>query len=233
MRYTLMHKYIPVVDMEIDDATHTIVKIRAAHDIRHLPPGIGICQSKINLGDLYKWYMARIIPLNRQGLWGPFESLGVVSPHFLVEKCYGLSLSDQYWICPKGSDLKWNEINFFQNDFSKDMGELLFGHEIHKSANINLMSPDITTNGRLRKKWVSLEGKFFLIKDGSDVFKQEPFNEVVACAIMRRLGIPHVDYALKFDGGEIYSLCENFVTRRHRAYSCVVYIENTQTGKRL
>jgi hypothetical protein len=30
--------------------------------------------------------------------------------------------------------------------------------------------------------------------------------------IMRRLGIPHVEYTLTFDNGEPYSLCENFIT---------------------
>jgi len=50
------------------------------------------------------------------------------------------------------------------------------------------------------------------MKGGSGVFEQEPFNEVIACAVMRRLGISHVNYTLKFDGGKPYSLCENFVT---------------------
>ena len=30
----------------------------------------------------------------------------------LLDKCYGLSLSDQYWILPKGERIAWEAINF-------------------------------------------------------------------------------------------------------------------------
>jgi len=37
-------------------------------------------------------------------------------------------------------------------------------------------------------------------------------NEAIASAIMEKLGIKHVPYALLFDDGEPYSICENFLT---------------------
>jgi len=207
-----MHKNIPVVDMKIDDETHTTIKLCNNYDVRHLPPGVNICETDIDLGALHKWYMARTFPANRQGVWWAFETLGVTSPHYLINKCYGLSLSDQYWIRPKNSNLKWSEVNFFHNNFSKDMGEILFEHQPFNSADINIMSPDIMTNGWLRKRWVIADGKRFLMKGGSGVYKQEPFSEVIASAVMRRLNILHVDYKLTFENGNPYSLCENFIT---------------------
>jgi hypothetical protein len=92
------------------------------------------------------------------------------------------------------------------------MGEILFGREPAVPNQINLMSPDNTSDGWLRKKWVITGGKRVLMKGGSGVYGQEPFNEVIACAVTRRLGIPYVDYTLTFDGGKPYSLCENFIT---------------------
>ena len=212
MDCTLMHKNIPVIDMVIDDETKTIRKLQVVYNARHLPPGVNVCETEFDLGALHKWYMARTIPHNRQGIFWVLDTLGVTSPHYLIEKCYALSLSDQYWICPKDSDLKWSKINFFQNDFSKDVGDILFGREYSDVASLNLMSPDITTNGWLRKKWIVKDGKRFLMKGGSDVFRQETFNEVIAGSIMQRLNISHVDYTLEFHDGEPYSLCENFVT---------------------
>ena len=100
----------------------------------------------------------------------------------------------------------------FNNGFSKDMGEILFGHEPAGLARVSLMSPDNTSDGWLRKKWVMADGKRVLMKGGSGFLEQEPFNEVVACAVMRRLNIFHVNYTLAFDGNKPYSLCENFVT---------------------
>jgi len=130
----------------------------------------------------------------------------------LIEKCYGLSLSDQYWICPKDSGLKWEGINFFHNNFSKDIGEILFGHEPADSTRVNLVSPDNTSDGWLRKKWIIADGKRFLMKSGSGVYQQEPFNEVAASTIMQRLNIHHVDYSLIIENNKPYSLCENFIT---------------------
>jgi len=214
MDCTLMHKNIPVVDIQIDDATHTIVKLKDAHDIRHLPPGINIYKTGIDRGALNEWLLGRSIPASRDGINDALELLGIrgiSSTRYLIEKCYALSLSDQYWIRPD-SELEWSKINFFQNDFSKDIGEILFGNEPNDITRVSLMSPDNTSDGWLKKRWIIADKKRFLMKGGSGVYRQEPFNEVIACAIMRRLNIPHVDYTLTLDNGNPYSLCENFVT---------------------
>jgi hypothetical protein len=75
-----------------------------------------------------------------------------------------------------------------------------------------LVSPDNTSDGWLRKKWITADGKRILMKGAGRPFQQEPFNEVIASAIMRRLGISHIEYTLTYDGGNPYSLCENFIT---------------------
>ena len=212
MEFVLMHKNISVVDMEIDEMAGTISKINKTHDVRHLPPGTNIQKTIIDRKALNDWWTGRSIPASRDGIREALGRLNVYSTVMLINKCCGLSLSDQYWICPKGSGLQWNDINFFHNDFSNDMGEILFGNEPADFNRISLMSPDNTSDGWLRKKWIIADGKRFLMKGGSGVYEQEPFNEVVACAVMRRLDIRHINYTLTFDNGKPYSLCENFVT---------------------
>ena len=207
-----MHKNVPVFDMEIDEMAGTIPKINKAHDVRHLPPGINIQKTVIDRKALNEWWTGRSIPASRDGIREALERLNVYNTVMLINKCCGLSLSDQYWICPKGSGLQWNDINFFHNDFSKDMGEILFGYDPADFNRVSLMSPDNTSDGWLRKKWIIADGKRFLMKGGSGVYEQEPFNEVVACSVMRRLDIRHINYTLIFDNGKPYSLCENFIT---------------------
>ena len=56
----------------------------------------------------------------------------------LLIRCYGLSLSDQYWICPKDSNLTWEEINFFSNEFSDDIGDVLFGEKKKQMLSISV-----------------------------------------------------------------------------------------------
>ncbi|MCL1846124.1 MAG: excisionase [Defluviitaleaceae bacterium] len=206
MDYTLMHKNIPVADMVIDE-TGFIAKVPKVHDERHLPVrifGAGIDRKALN-----DWWLGRSIPASRDGLQSALEVMGLSSPTLLIEKCFGLSLSDQYWIAPKNSELKWENINFFTNDFSKDVGEALFGKE---PTEINFASPDNTSDGWLKKKWIISDGKRVLMKGGSGVFQQEPFNEVISTIVMKRLNVAHIEYTLTFDGEKPFSLCENFVT---------------------
>ena len=211
MEYTLMHKNIPVVDMRILGNGY-IEELRDTLDIRHLPLGITISNAGIDHEALNEWWESRSIPASRDGIRETMQRIGIASPSRLIEKCLGLSLSDHYWICPKGSGIAWEDINFFQNEFSKDMGEALFGSYPAYPDKINFMSPDNTSDGWLRKKWIIADGKRLLMKGGSGAWKQEPLNEVIASRICKRLGIPHVTYTLTFDGGNPYSLCENFVT---------------------
>ena len=130
----------------------------------------------------------------------------------LLVRCYGLSLSDQYWICPEGSGLTWEAINFFDNGFSDDIGDVLFGAN-KKADALDFSSPDNTSDGNLKKRWKIMDGKRCLVKGGSNPFRQQPFNEVIAAGIMERLGIPYVPYEIIWNKGAPYSVCEDFVTR--------------------
>lgn len=209
--YTLMHKNIPVVNIEILSDTGRIVKLYDLAAPEHLPLGV-LTKDGVSRKAMDDWWTGRSIPASRDGIADALSRLHETSTALLVTKCYGLSLSDQYWVCPKGFGLKWEEVNFFGNDFSKDMGEILFGHNPADPSHISLMSPDNTSDGWLKKKWVIAEGKRVLMKGGSGVYGQEPFNEVIASRLCQRLGISHVDYTLTTADGKPYSLCENFVT---------------------
>ena len=125
-------------------------------------------------------------------------------------KCFGLSLSDQYWIKPKVENLRWEDINFFHHDFSDDVGKLLLGGKLD-SKDLNLSSPDNTSVGNLKKRWKIVNGKRVLLKGGSNPFRQEPYNEVVASKIANELGIFVSNYSLVYVDGFPYSECEDFI----------------------
>ncbi|MDR3240112.1 MAG: HipA domain-containing protein [Clostridiales bacterium] len=75
------------------------------------------------------------------------------------------------------------------------------------------MSPDNTSDGWLKKKWIIADNKRMLVKGGSGTVQQEPFNEALATAIARRLNIPHAPYTVIYEGGKPLSVCEDFITR--------------------
>ena len=216
MNCTLMHKNTPVVDIQIAEDIGVIIEIGKIHNPAHLPVGtvamFGNDKGKISRKTLNDWWAGRSIPASRDGLADILFGVGNNLTSILPIKCFGLSLSDQYWICPENSGLSWNDINLFENDFSKDVGEMLFGKIPENLESLNLVSPDNTSDGWLKKKWIIVDGKRILMKGGSGDYQQEPLNELVACAIAKRLEIDHVPYTLAFEGDAPYSLCETFIT---------------------
>lgn len=184
-KYTLMHKNIPTIDMFINDKSGYIEIVGTLVSAEHLPIGISCKNDIVNEEELNEWWSERCIPANREGFKQLFYSMNMNVRRNILTRCMGLSLSDQYWIKPANSDIKWSEVNFFENIFPEDMGNLLFG-EIHSDPSLNLFSPDNTTGGCLKKRWKIIDGKRCLIKAGTPPFHQQAFNEIIAAKIMEQ-----------------------------------------------
>jgi len=215
LRYTLMHKNIAVADIDIDEILGGISKIRGIISKEHLPVGVVPMQCQNETIDRFafnQWWTGRSIPASRMGLSDMLDTLGIASSNLLLTKCLGLSLSDHYWIRPYESNMLWEDVNFFDNDFSEDIGDLLFGTN-GKNSGFDLSSPDNTSDGNLKKRWKIIDGKRCLLKSGSNPYSQQTFNEVIASKIMERFGIDHVPYSVTWINDEPYSVCEDFVTK--------------------
>jgi len=226
MNYILMHRKIPVAEIVIREKKARISAIGNVFNREHLPIGITIQDGKPDIDDLEDWWQGRSIPASRQNFRKALEDMGVSSSSQLLTKCFGLSLSDQYWVNPIDSPLEWEKINFFDNSFSEDVGNAFF-QTIPKRHPLNLCAPDNTSDGVLKKKWRIIDGKRYLIKGGSDPSHQEPCNEAIATLIMRRLKIDHVPYGVILEDGFPYSVCENFIDRNTELVSGF-YIHNVK-----
>lgn len=209
MKYILMHREIEVAEIELDELSH-ITNIYEVYAEEHFPVGT-LGKHGVDKTMLAKWWAKRSIPASRSGLRETLDLLHMSVPQELLAKCYGLSLSDQYWISPKDKPLMWKEINFFDHDFSEDVGNLLFGYG-EFSDSMSLISPDNTSDGQLIKKWKIADGKRVLIKGGSNPYQQEPLCEVIASQIAERLCIPHTKYTLLWEHEKPFSVCQDFIT---------------------
>ena len=211
MKYCLMHHEIPVAELEIDEYAN-ITAVGEIYQAAHLPIGT-IQDGQADRRGLNRWWTKRSIPVTRPGIREALWNLNLSSPQELLLRCYGLSLSDQYWVSPIDTPLSWNRVNFFENEFSEDIGNVLFGgHSIGDSEQLNYLSPDSTLEGQLRKKWKILNGSRILLKGGREPYFQEPYNEVIASRISERLGIPHTEYQIIYHDGNPCSVCEDFIT---------------------
>jgi hypothetical protein len=104
---------------------------------------------------------------------------------FYLKKSLALSLSDSFWMKPKDSDLTWEKVNFFDNEFSDDIGEFLVTGEGTLSS---LMSPSNTTDGMFPKKWIIVNGQRLLVKQGDVDFRRyDHLSEIFATKLLQIL----------------------------------------------
>lgn len=213
--FFLMHKNVVVAKLNISKENGNILDIKEVLNQSHIPICVSIKNKDLLESSINIWWANRCIPYIRPGLNDLLRALGFTTAKEMLIKSYGLSLSDQYWICPSDDLLRWEDVNFFENPFSNDFGELLLGKEKITKKTLDLKSPDIATDGELPKMWTFNSSKKFLVKGGSFKYLQEPLNEVIASKIMDKLNIPHVRYDLIWENTNgiktPFSICECFV----------------------
>ena len=164
---------------------------------------------------LTEWFKGRGIPSWRDKIDLLLHRLNIETAEELLDKAFGLSLSDQYWIKPYDSNLKYDDINFFDNDF--DYAEFLeaslsLNSKIVKKET-SLKTPNNTTDGMLKKAWIIENGTRYLLKGGYKNEILQPFNEVLASMICDRLGFNHVPYTLDVYKDTVVSKCPCFITK--------------------
>ena len=213
MNYKLMNKNIEVLEFSYDKEIHTVTKIINLIHPEYAPLGIMEYKTGITRKALNNWQKDRSIPSSRSRFKEVMEEMNLNSSVELLERCFGLSLSDLYWVKEENLDINWKDINFFENDFSEDMGKLLMG-QINYSEDLDIFSPDNSSDGNLRKKWKIINGTRYLFKGGNSFDNQEPFNELIATKLYERIlnKEDYVSYELLQENDMFYSACPTMVS---------------------
>lgn len=207
--YSLCHKNKCVMTVEFDPDAGRFGRILSIYNEKHIPVGLENMNG-YNLTDaLQYWWNSRLIPKNRAGFKSNNSDVERV-----INISNGFNLSDQYWIKPEDSEMKWGEGNFFTNDFNEEIGKYITGESGSVPQVMDSQSPDFFSNGQQDKRWVVKHGRRLLMKYGYPPYYEQPFNEMLASEICRRLGFPHVEYSFLTKSKprlEIYSTCPCFV----------------------
>ena len=208
MAYLLKHKDIDVALLAINEEGN-VVTVKDVFQPGHLPLSCVMEDGKINSKWLSQWWDERGIPASRELYRAVMAEIGVTGKNRLLLECNGLSLTDHYWIVNENESKKWKDVNFYENDFDRGIGGLFFNRK-KTDGNYNRNTPDISSDGNLRKRWeIDNNGRRVLIKAGKNPYMQEPVNEVIASMLCERLNIPHVPYVLEFEDGDPVSKCPN------------------------
>ncbi len=228
MKVVLMNKNVEILIAEYDTATSVFTKIYDVKDINYAPYILKSFYIENDINDtpfrtnLSEWFKGRGIPSWRDKLDLLLHRLNITAPYELLDKAFGLSLSDQYWLKPYDSNISYDDINFFDNDF--DYAEFMEASLSINSSQItketSLKTPNNTTDGMLKKAWIIDNGIRYLLKSGYKNDSLQPFNEVLASEICERLGFNHVKYTIDTYKDIVVSKCPCFITKDTEFITC-------------
>ena len=217
-KFTLMNKNKKIFDFEYNEEEHVIVNFERNYQTNEIYAPFGLIKNNdIDKNEFNKWWKNRQIPASRNGLKEILYKSNIYDKDnfdLLDTKAYCLSLSDQYWVKRVDEDILWENINFFDNEFTEDIGKILF-YGGNTQVNLNLNTPDMTSNGNYEKRWKIINGDRYLIKAGGKMINQEPFNEVIATKLYERIlnEDEYVKYEIIYDKERALSICKNFITK--------------------
>lgn len=180
-------------------------------DLKRLLP---LDLSPTSLGVL-KWLQKRVIPKNRAFVDEILKSLGlsINNTKGIIDVCKGLSLNDSYWVVPQEFEGKYEEYNLYENRFSEVLSLVAYTG-VGASNRAFTTSPELTTQGMLRKAWRYIENDgIYLYKGGTEGAANagnEPYSEYYACQIAKAMGLNVVSYELENWKGILASKCKLF-----------------------
>ena len=195
--YVLKHKEIPVVTFRMNEENYELLGINEILDVKRLPFSIennnNLAQCAIKLNSLIR---GRGLADSRKDINKIKYLFKAENKEELIIRSYGLNLTDHYWLHKTEENLKWSELNFFDNKFDK----LKVGGKANPDIDESVgdKSPNFCVDGSIEKRWIIKENDVRVLLKGSRYNRmQEPFNEVIASKITDELGIEHVAYNLK------------------------------------
>ena len=183
--FILKHKDLDVAMMKMDIRTGMIEYVLSVYLPEELPAGCA--PDGTGLGE---WWKLRAIPDSRKGIRQVLSRLSEETSQSLMLSSYGLSLTDHYWIQPVGQELYWKDLNFYENDFTDELGDILTDSERDRSVpdGISKLSPSVSVNGDMKKKWIIRDGGRYLLKVNPNYHSQQAVNEVIAGKLHERMG---------------------------------------------
>ena len=202
IKYKLMNQNTEVLKFEFDSDLNVITKIEEIYNIEYAPLNIKNIIEEKRLTEINNWFTERGIPVYRDNAKEILETFEINNIKELINRDYGLSLSDEYWFKPEHSEIEWSKINYFDKDYnSLDFTNATYG--IGSGESLNQKSygdsdktPNNTSNGQLKKVWIKNNDENYLYKGAGTIHNFEPINEVLASKICQILEVPYVEYKL-------------------------------------
>lgn len=141
-------------------------------------------------GYLRSWWKNRQVPISQGRIRSMLAENGIAGPEDYLLRNLGLSLTDYYWMKPMDSNLRWKDVNLFNNDFKSGKLETLRSADRYggSGSDYSGLTPDSSLRGELEKSWEIRKDGRYLVKGNHGQFSAESINEVIATEFHKKQG---------------------------------------------
>ena len=215
-KYLLKHKNNEVLEFEMDEEKYILLGVNNIINKERLPFSLVYKENMAHcIVQLDTWIKGRGLTESRKDLNEIKKLFKTNEKNELIVKSYGLNVTDHFWLHEKDKNVKWENVNYFDNLFD----EIKVGNNVDFSIDneVKTPSPNFCVDGSIVKRWIINEkGERVLLKGSRYGIMQEPFNELIASKIMDEFKIKHVSYKLKRTKDNIpYSECKTMSDQDH------------------
>ncbi len=163
----------------------------------------------IGFSDIHTFVSQRQAPKHRTHINQIMRQAGCDHLEGYLEITKALSLNDTFWVKPISSNLTWDDVSLYGNDFDETIAKLAFEGGEYVSS-FSPTSPEFSTDGMYAKCWIREDDNIYLVKTGSEQHGLEPYSEYLASRLAPHICHESVQYTLDTYHNRLVSKCGLF-----------------------
>ncbi len=210
--YYLMNKNKKLLEFQIEETPlgENIFEINSYSDIR--PTGFN---------DINTWINNRNYAKHKQHFKKWLNEWGINTAKGFIETTHCLGINDCLWVKETNSNLSWDNINLYYNQFSDVAQQTafesgLFGLQL---SSTDIISPEFTSEGTAPKCWKNENGIINLYKaslSGASNYGLEANSEYISSVIARQIvQSDSIEYDLVMFKDKLCSKCQLFTSEKY------------------
>ena len=139
--------------------------------------------------DIEGWLRGRAIDAHRTNSRLLKKALRIAGADDLdaVLRVHAATITDAYWFCPEGEDLRYDDVRFKENLFAA----LALRGDPDSFNQPYSRTPELTNIGSYEKCWLQRDGRWWMVKQGNGL---ERFSEMFISRLGKALGFPMAEY---------------------------------------
>lgn len=206
MKYYLMNKTTPLVKFETV-ASLGVTEITNESILSNNVP--------IGYSNIATWVDHRNYAKHKEHMKKWLKEWGIDTVDGFLQITHCLGLNDSLWVKPVDSNLKWENVNLYDNMFTDVACKTAFESGLF-GLQLSTTTPEFTTDGTFPKCWIKDKSGTHILKQGLSGASNvglEPYCEYVSSNIANRIFENVIAYDLVKYKDRLCSKCELFTSK--------------------